>query len=134
MDNMLEEGRGFRQRKKQADPLCCPVCGITIRPSEFEQHLAIEVDRLNKLSGPGCSKIRKTTGGNSPKEQPQVPSNSAGSTENNVISPDASWGTYQKIKNNRQTRLRVSISINFLKNIFTNLKIYVLDKNKKKKS
>lgn len=41
-------GRGFRQRKKPTD-LICPICEITIKPSEIEQHYELEVDRLIKL-------------------------------------------------------------------------------------
>lgn len=92
-----------RVRRKQSEQLC-PVCKVTIRPSEIEQHLAIEVDRLNKLSV--TNKNRKSSSNLSPKEA-AVPSSSE-----TLTNPDC-WGTYQKIKTNRQTRLKVSFDSNF---------------------
>lgn len=52
MDNFpVEEGRReCRQRKKQTDQSCCPVCGVTLRSNEMEHHYSLEVDRLSKLS------------------------------------------------------------------------------------
>ena len=29
---------------------CCPVCGLTLRAGELEQHLMLEVDKLNKVA------------------------------------------------------------------------------------
>lgn len=95
---IFQEERASRVRRKQSEQLC-PVCKVTIRPSEIEQHLAVEVDRLNKLSV--SNKNRKSSSNSSPKEA--VPSVSSESLTN----PDECWGTYQKIKNNRQTRLKV---------------------------
>lgn len=98
---LFQEERTSRVRRKQSEQLC-PVCKITIRPSEVEQHFAIEVDRLNKLSM--TNKNRRSSSNTSPKET-AVPSSSE-----SVTNPDECWGTYQKIKSNRQTRLKVKKS------------------------
>lgn len=95
---LFPEERSSRVRRKQSEQLC-PVCKVTIRPAEVEQHLALEVDRLNKLSV--NNKNRKSSSNSSPKEA--VPSSS-----DTLTNPDECWGTYQKIKNNRQTRLKVN--------------------------
>lgn len=107
---MDDEGRGARQRRKQADPTCCPVCGITIRPNEVEQHYTLEVDRLHKLS---VSKSRKSltlkempSAGNSP-----MPSSSSSAdalaSESKTSDAKECWTAYQRIKNNRNARLKV---------------------------
>lgn len=114
---MDEEIRGVRQRKKNADPTCCPVCGITVRPSEMEQHYSLEMDRLNKLNKKG-----KVTNSLSPrlKENKDLNSLSASlpsgcsssgdtGTSNGTTNSDVKdcWSTYQRIKNNRNSRLKV---------------------------
>lgn len=119
---------GFsRQRKPKTDPLCCPICGVTLRSSEIDQHFALEVDRLDKILKP---KQNLAAGGyygagSSSSAAPlAVPGTSAGTSgggaggltnghgaENGepstAINPDECWGTYQKIKNNRQARLKM---------------------------
>lgn len=123
---MDEECRGVRQRRKNCDPTCCPVCGITVRPSEMEQHFSLEVDRLHKLS---LNKSRKSIT-TSPKEIYKEPSTTTTSgsaagcstasvaTGSSAISVDGEtetidakecWSTYQRIKNNRNARLKVNI-------------------------
>lgn len=91
-----EEGRGCRSKRKQVDPSCCPVCSITLRPSEADSHLASEIDKLYKLS----SSRNKLNGKNCSVSTPTV----NGSGENGL---DKSWETYQKVKSNRQSRQRV---------------------------
>lgn len=112
---MDDECRGVRQRKKQADPTCCPVCGITVRGHEIEQHFSIEVDRLNKLT---VHKNRKSQS----KEMLASPSSSssfggvAGSSASTSNADETStavtekdcWHTFQRVKSNRSTRLKVS--------------------------
>lgn len=117
---------GFsRQRKPPAEPLCCPICGVTLRSSEIDQHFALEVDRLDKILKPkqnvgcygGSSSSTLAVAGTS-GAGPSGCSNSGGGaltnghTENGgelgtVVNPDECWGTYQKIKNNRQARLKM---------------------------
>lgn len=106
MDSFSDEIRsGVRQRKKHTDPTCCPVCGVTVRSHEMEQHYTLEVDRLHKQS----YRPRKSQ---STKEQ-QMPSCSS-TTGTSKLSPNTEmadgnecWSTYQRIKNNRHARLKV---------------------------
>lgn len=123
--NMDDECRAVRQRRKQSDPTCCPVCGITVRSHEIEQHFSLEVDRLHKLSihrnkkygAPSTSVVTAT------KEMPSVTSpsvagcSSAAATsstnDTNAIDAKECWNTYQRIKNNRSARLKVLIHIEF---------------------
>lgn len=115
---MDDEGRGTRQRRKQTDPTCCPVCGITIRSNEIEQHYSLEIDRLHKLS------VHKSRKSSTLKEMPSadgsdtnsnnaIPcsssSSSATSSTNEIKSADVKecWSVFQRIKNNRNARLKV---------------------------
>lgn len=118
-NNMDDECRAVRQRRKQSDPTCCPVCGITVRSHEIEQHFTLEVDRLHKLS---VHKNKKQAALSSslvttPKDMPSATSvsvascSSAASTssanETNAVDAKECWNTYQRIKNNRSARLKV---------------------------
>lgn len=109
---MDDECRGVRQRKKQADPTCCPVCGITVRAHEMEQHYSMEMERLSKLS---VQKYRKSQ----TKEMPLAtaattvaatnpPSPLPSSATSTASDSKECWTTYQRIKNNRSARLKVS--------------------------
>ncbi|XP_026474068.1 E3 ubiquitin-protein ligase Rnf220-like [Ctenocephalides felis] len=91
----VEEGRGFRTRRKLSDFSCCPVCGITLRTPELESHYVLEMEKLNKLS---TCRTRKASLGSS--------SNENGSTSANTV--ENSWDTFQKIKSNRQSRLKAN--------------------------
>lgn len=115
---------GVRQRRKQTDPISCPVCGVTVRPADMEHHYAIEVDRLHKLQSPANRTAPKRVSCTQPKE-PVVASTSSAplvansgsvgqacgeagsSSASEVIDPKECWSTYQRIKNNRQARLKV---------------------------
>lgn len=108
---MDDECRGVRQRKKQADPTCCPVCGVTVRAHEIQQHYSMEMDRLNKLS---TQKYRKsqskdmpltTTVGNTST------STMAAASTNEMSELKDCWNTYQRIKNNRSARLKVNLHL-----------------------
>lgn len=106
---MDDEYRGVRHRKKQADPTCCPVCGITVRAHEMEQHWMLEMDRLNKLS------VQKYRNKLQPKDNMSSPMASGHSSATSVasiasVSSDAKdcWNTFQRIKNNRSARLKVN--------------------------
>ncbi|KAJ8949110.1 hypothetical protein NQ318_012858 [Aromia moschata] len=88
-----EGGRGCRNKKKQNDPACCPVCSVTLRQTEVDSHLNSEIERLNKLP----SSKYKHNGRNNPS------SSTNGSDNNNT---DKNWETFQKVKLNRQSRQR----------------------------
>lgn len=122
MDNLHPDDiiTGVRQRKKQSEPISCPVCGVTVRPSEMEYHYSVEVDRLHKAySGVGgANKARKSTSVTPSTKQHQVAGCSATTSTSSTasdsagvpqepIDPKECWNTYQRIKSNRQTRLKV---------------------------
>ncbi|XP_034252117.1 E3 ubiquitin-protein ligase Rnf220-like isoform X2 [Thrips palmi] len=102
-----EEGRGFRRRKKLVqDPACCPVCGVTVRAGELESHFLQELDRLFKMSPAG--RARRSHG---PPHGPG-PANTAPARPGNIGSTadgtaEGRWETYQRIKANRTSRLRI---------------------------
>ncbi|KFB43429.1 AGAP003744-PA-like protein [Anopheles sinensis] len=118
-------GRGFRQRKSKANPMCCPICGVTLRANEIDHHFAVEVDRLERILKPK----KQTAYGGGAGEDATYPSTSysngegpshassnlpvshsnghGGEETTRVVGPEECWGTYQKIKNNRQARLKV---------------------------
>ncbi|KAK7482686.1 hypothetical protein BaRGS_00026095, partial [Batillaria attramentaria] len=47
------EGRSLRKQRKRSaldgHTPCCPICGLTLRPGEMDAHLAIEVDKLERI-------------------------------------------------------------------------------------
>lgn len=112
---MDDECRGVRQRRKQSDPTCCPVCGITVRPNEMEQHYAMEMDRLNKLSTHKNRRSQQTKDmnssvyGSSSNTNTSNNNNSNNNTNESTASADDKecWNTYQRIKHNRSARLKV---------------------------
>lgn len=120
MDNLQPDDiiTGVRQRKKQSEPISCPVCGVTVRPSEMEYHYSVEVDRLHKVySGVGGANKSRKSNSASPMTKHQVAgcsattSTSSTASDTEPIDPKECWNTYQRIKNNRQTRLKVKYSI-----------------------
>ncbi|XP_052867385.1 E3 ubiquitin-protein ligase Rnf220 [Anopheles cruzii] len=123
-------GRGFRHRKTRLDPMCCPICGITLRSQEIDHHFAVEVDRLERILKPkknlpyaggcddGSSAGPSTSNGDGRRHNhsPSEPGSSSSALsrsnghcgeERASVGPDECWGTYQKIKNNRQARLKL---------------------------
>ncbi|XP_041765675.1 E3 ubiquitin-protein ligase RNF220-like [Anopheles merus] len=121
-------GRGFRQRKGRTSPMCCPICGVTLRLHEIDHHFAVEVDRLERILKPkkqlpygtGGAEDGPTAGpsysngeGPSHSGSGQLPAarsnghNSEEAVASPAVGPDECWGTYQKIKNNRQARLKL---------------------------
>lgn len=131
--------QGFtRQRRPKTDPLCCPICGVTLRANEIDQHFALEVERLDKILKPRRNNLQHCStsgfgvaGGTTDRaSSTAVPGTSAGTggatsssaglangqqrslEDNGEPGPASScpvecWGTYQKIKNNRQARLKM---------------------------
>jgi uncharacterized Zn finger protein (UPF0148 family) len=91
----------FRPRREKSEPEICPICGITVRNNELKQHYEIEMEKLSKI-----------TSTSKPKKQHNSPTSSSSSkngesSHSKATTADDSWGTYQKIKNNRQSRLKV---------------------------
>ncbi|XP_011298514.1 E3 ubiquitin-protein ligase Rnf220 isoform X2 [Fopius arisanus] len=100
-----EEGRPYRRKKKfPADPSCCPVCSVTVRPQELEQHFAQELDRLYKVSAnnsrPRPRSILPVVQDHPHGQMLHTPSTADGT-------PQGRWETYKRIRANRQARIRV---------------------------
>ncbi|XP_046405887.1 E3 ubiquitin-protein ligase RNF220-like isoform X2 [Ischnura elegans] len=116
----------FDQGKKkiQRDPSCCPACGITLRPGELESHYIQEVERLYKLSS--VRRVRRDA--SRPAQPPATPPAAAAANRRDALAateatPEGRWEgnphilpayapmerfeTYQRIKANRQGRLRI---------------------------
>lgn len=183
-DNIVH---GERQRRKQTGPVACPVCGVTVRPADMEQHYAIEVERLHKLhisdvghrakstaaahrspqggkhatptdsssssiniggttSTAGCSTsalsgtvatgVTTTATGSSSSNITSDGASSSGAGANGAgpLNPKECWTTYQRIKNNRQSRLKVNnCEIRPIK-FKNNIKKYHQMKSRKRKS
>lgn len=120
-----------RKRKPNSEPLCCPICGITLRQQEIEAHYQTEMEKLSSCSPnrarkllqhsspppplSGCSSSSsssilsgtdvKRLNGNS--NLPVAGSGNTDETEEKRMDKDACWGTYQKIRTNRQKRLKI---------------------------
>ncbi|XP_026824314.1 E3 ubiquitin-protein ligase Rnf220 isoform X2 [Ooceraea biroi] len=99
----------FDQGKKKfpSDPSCCPVCGVTVRPQELEQHFTQELDRLCKVSA-APSRPRSSRSAllpSHPQDHPHGPMLHAPSAADGT--PQGRWETYKRIKANRQARIRV---------------------------
>ncbi|XP_049806839.1 E3 ubiquitin-protein ligase RNF220-like [Schistocerca nitens] len=91
------------KKKLQAEASCCPVCGVTLRAGELEAHYAHELQRLYKLGG---ARARRP-----PPPPPPGPAAAAAAAAAASASADGThegrWETYQRIKANRQSRLRL---------------------------
>lgn len=100
MDNFVEEKR--LRKKTTFESPTCPICGITIRENELENHYRNELEKLSKVK----KIINKN---NSPQTSPTTSSkhekegeHSGCSSKNDTV--ENCWGTYQKIKENRVRR------------------------------
>ncbi|RZC43101.1 E3 ubiquitin-protein ligase RNF220-like, partial [Asbolus verrucosus] len=69
---------------------------MTISPGELEAHLGQELEVLCKISGTGLAATRKRR--QEPGRPPALPGDSG---------PEGRWETFQRIKSNRQGRLRM---------------------------
>jgi uncharacterized Zn finger protein (UPF0148 family) len=103
MENFIANHEEKRHRKRTSfDPVVCPVCGITIRESELDQHFKSELEKLEK--------IKKIVNTRSPTRSPRLtpPSTSkgkAGEGSSSKMEQDENcWDTFQKIKENRVRR------------------------------
>ncbi|XP_044765777.1 E3 ubiquitin-protein ligase RNF220-like isoform X3 [Coccinella septempunctata] len=88
----------FSNKQKKRDPSSCPVCGSTIASGDMESHFMYELERLYKLSGTGIAATRKRRPESG--RPPALPGDSG---------PEGRWETFQRIKTNRQGRLRLKI-------------------------
>lgn len=94
-----------RLRKKNTlDPVLCPVCGITIRPNELANHYQKELENLNKIKN---KKINSPVMSSSSGSNGKAKAGETSSVTNKSDNIDDCWGTYQKIKENRNARLKV---------------------------
>lgn len=98
-------------------PDICPVCGIKLSPEEWNSHFLTELDRLYKLSsGMERSNLQATY-----MFAPPCPSQ-----ENAIRTSHNRWETFQRIRNNRQNRLRIKVrkrkygDMYFMENMFCN--------------
>lgn len=71
---------------------------MTISPGDLETHFVHELERLYKLSGTGITATKKRRP--EPGRPPALPGDSG---------PEGRWETFQRIKTNRQGRLRIKI-------------------------
>lgn len=106
-----EPGRSARSRKKVSQ-MICPICGVTVRINEIDCHFALELQRLEKTSMQSVSKMRKErssadTGEASSSFSTSTPAPSCFPSSSCPANKESTWDTYQKIKTNRQTRLKV---------------------------
>ncbi|KAL3869717.1 hypothetical protein ACJMK2_042366 [Sinanodonta woodiana] len=102
------EGRNLRkQRKKILDGQtpCCPICGLTLRLGETEQHFTQELEKLEKLS-----RSRKNSKDVTPQGRKCLPSPSSGRRGKDSPSLEAAshsrYDSYLRIRCNRQGRLQ----------------------------
>lgn len=79
-------------------PNTCPVCGIQLASNELETHFLTELDRLYKLSC-GSDRQRLRTNFN-------ISSLMHSTNGNMQPGTDSRWETFQRIRTNRQSRLR----------------------------
>ncbi|XP_075162020.1 teyrha-meyrha isoform X2 [Haematobia irritans] len=98
-------------------PDMCPVCGIKLTPEEWNSHFLTELDRLYKLS----SGMERTNLQATYMFAPPCPSQ-----ENAIRTSHNRWETFQRIRNNRQNRLRIKVrkrkygDMYFMENMFCN--------------
>lgn len=92
--NGEEAGRSCRNKRKQMEPSCCPVCSVTLRSTEVDSHVVSEIDKLCKLSMTKHKVNGRSSIGSSPVN---------GSSE----SENKHWETYQKVRTNRHSRQRL---------------------------
>jgi uncharacterized Zn finger protein (UPF0148 family) len=103
MENFIANHEEKRHRKRTSfDPVVCPVCGITIRESELDQHFKSELEKLEK--------IKKIVNTRSPTRSPRLtpPGTSKGKvgegSSSKMEQDENCWDTFQKIKENRVRR------------------------------
>jgi uncharacterized Zn finger protein (UPF0148 family) len=93
-----------RQRKRTSfDPVVCPVCGITIRESELDQHFKSELEKLGKIKKIVNNKSPSpSTPPSTSTSKAKIGESSSSSSKNEA--EENCWETFQKIKENRARR------------------------------
>ncbi|XP_037907167.1 protein Teyrha-meyrha isoform X2 [Hermetia illucens] len=103
--------------RRSSVPESCPVCGIQLSVDEWNTHFLSELDRLYKLSsGMDRSNIQQNyLMGSCPNQ------------DNGMRTSHNRWETFQRIRTNRQSRLRIKVrrrkcgnDLYFLENLFCN--------------
>ena len=100
-------------KKIKKKPMSCPVCGVTIRPSEMENHFEMEKLQLDKITRPQENNdSNKTTNSHHQSSGPLATETEGSTSKNgeastNTTEEPSSWTTFQKIKSNRNSRLKV---------------------------
>ncbi|XP_037933635.1 protein Teyrha-meyrha isoform X2 [Teleopsis dalmanni] len=99
-------------------PDICPVCGIKLTAEDWNSHFLTELDRLYKLS----SGMERTNLQATYMFAPPCPAQ-----ENAIRTSHNRWETFQRIRNNRQNRLRIKVrkrkfgnELYFMENLFCN--------------
>lgn len=106
-------------RKPRPGESWCPVCGVTLRPGELESHFSLELEKLARLpqSRPLSQRTPTPTTSTTPTTTTPTPSSSTVTSvaASSPLSPhlphharvrDPGWDTYQRVRANRQMRLR----------------------------
>lgn len=105
-----EGGRGCRNKRKQTHPTFCPVCQCTLRPSDVDQHLHCELEKLQKISKTRSSRLSYSNSSSS---------SSSGNAQNistsSVVAPAPTtqasgehYRKYQQVRSNRQSRQKMN--------------------------
>ncbi|XP_072018321.1 E3 ubiquitin-protein ligase RNF220-like [Amphiura filiformis] len=108
-------GRVLRKKRKStasdaASPTCT-VCGVTVRPSELQNHYEWEVDKLNKLLRPDGSRYREQKAdykerrktSSSTKRRKDSPEEE--DEDDKPLDPEERQKEFEKVKSKRQERL-----------------------------
>lgn len=78
-----------RIRKKVAlDPSICPVCSVTIRENELQNHFNMHIQKFTNKTPPSTPPSTSKATGSSSKDESNA----------------ETWSTFQKIKENRMRR------------------------------
>lgn len=111
-----------KRRKSRPGDSGCPVCGLTIRAGEMDAHLTQELDKLSRLPQSRPLSQRAPTASPAPASSSSTPSSSSSSSSSEGAAATTltrarqpvgsqgrgtGWETYQRVKNNRQVRVRV---------------------------
>ncbi|XP_035701785.1 E3 ubiquitin-protein ligase RNF220 isoform X2 [Folsomia candida] len=99
-----DEGHISSKRRRRHGEIPCPVCKLSLHPMDLESHLLNEVEQLICIS-----QIRRQAQLHLRSGEP-LPCSSRDSPSNKKegeLSQDSRWDTYQRVRNNRHSRLRL---------------------------
>ncbi|GAB1600144.1 E3 ubiquitin-protein ligase Rnf220 isoform X1 [Argonauta hians] len=104
-----DEGRNLRKQRRRnvldGQTPCCPICGLTLRAGEFEAHLSLEIEKIEKLSRIN-RRSRESTLQNRKNLLCPNPLGRKGKDSPTIeAASQQRYETYQRIKCNRQSRL-----------------------------